>query len=147
VNLNAVTLTGSGPTLRSLVVTAQVTVNRVLGSLAIGGDGTFAAQTELLRADSQTLIYDFRAPSATLAYSSIEVRIKGGVVTSFNAISPSGKIYTCANVGGLFMAQCAGTVTVSADRLTLTFSGFKAGNAYSPNATVSFDGSLTSAGL
>jgi hypothetical protein len=40
----------------------------------------------------------------------------------------------------------AGT-PVSAPAVSTTFSGFKAGIAYTPNATVSFEGSLTSAGL
>ena len=65
----------------------------------------------------------------------------------FSSYSPGGKIYGCDNVGSMFMAKCAGTVSVSADKRTLTFNGFKAGANLSPNANVSFEGSLTAAGL
>ena len=148
VNLNAVTLTGSGPTLRTLVVTAAVTVGKPGGSVAIGGDSTFKPQSSLLTGTNQTLVYEFRSPSTgPFAFEFITVKIKAGALTSFSAGSASGKTYNCDNVGGMFMARCEGAVGVSTDARTLTFNGFKAGLGYAAGATVTFSGRLTATGL
>ena len=149
INLAAATLTGSGPRLRSLVVTAQLSVGKSSGSLAITGEANFVPQTTILTGNSQAITYDFRAPAGAggFAFSSIAVTLNAGVVTRFSAATPAGKAYSCDDVGGLFVARCAGTVTVSADQRTLSFNGFKAGALLSPNATISFDGSLTATGL
>lgn len=149
INLAAATLTGSGPRLRSLVVTAQVSVGKSGGSLAITGEGNFVPQTTLISGNSQAITYDFRAPAGPngFAFASISVTLKAGVVTQFTAATPAGKSYTCDNVGSLFVARCAGTVTVSADQRMLSFNGFKAGAQLSSNANIGFDGSLTATGL
>ena len=149
VNLNAATLAGTGPTLRSLVVTAQVSVGKSSGSLAITGEGNFVPQTTLISGNSQAITYDFRAEGGNngFAFSSISVTLKAGVVAQFTAATPAGKSYTCDSVGSMFMARCAGTVTVGADQRTLSFNGFRAGAQLSPNATIGFDGSLTATGL
>ncbi len=146
VNLNAVTLTGSGPTLRSLVVTAAVTVGKPGGNVAITGDTSFSPLSSVVEGRSQSLMYDFRR-FAGGAQSVITVRMKAGEVTSFSAQSATSKLYTCDNVGGMFMAKCDGSIGVSADGRTLTFNGFKAGLVNTPAATVSFTGSLTATGL
>ena len=106
-------------------------------------------QTTLISGNSQAITYDFRAPAGPngFAFASISVTLKAGVVTQFTAATPAGKSYTCDNVGSLFVARCAGTVTVSADQRTLSFNGFKAGAQLSPNANIGFDGSLTATGL
>jgi hypothetical protein len=82
-----------------------------------------------------------------VAFARISVTLKDGVVTSFTANTASGKLYLCADVGSLFTARCEGTVVVSADQRTLTFSGFKAGLGYTATATVGIEGSLKAAGL
>jgi len=147
INLAAATLTGTGS--RSLVVTAQINVGKSSGSLAITGEGNFVPQTTILTGNSRAITYDFRAPAGTngFSFASIAVTLDAGVVTRFSAATPAGKSYTCDNVGGLFVARCGGTVTVGADQRTLSFNGFKAGAQLSPNATISFDGSLTATGL
>ncbi len=149
INLDAATLTASGSPPRSKLVTAQVSVGKASGSVAIGGEGNFVAQLSYLTGNSQSITYEFRAPPGPggFAFSNIVVTLKAGVVTQFSAATPAGKAYSCDGTGSLFMARCAGTVTVSADLRTLSFNGFRAGATLSPNATISFEGSLTAAGL
>jgi hypothetical protein len=150
INLAGATLTRTGSGVRSVVVDAAITAAKTTGTLAISGDGSFTAQTSTVSGTSQSITYAFDSAvprGAPLAFARISVTLKDGVVTSFTANPASGRTYTCADAGGLFMARCEGTVTVSADKRTLTFSGFKAGVQLSPNATVSFEGSLTASGL
>lgn len=150
INLAGATLTRTGSGVRSVVVDAALTAARTAGTLTISGDGSFTAQTSTVSGTSQSITYAFDSPvprGAPLAFARISVTLKDGVVTSFTANPASGRTYTCAEAGSLFMARCEGTVTVSADKRTLTFSGFKAGAQLSPNATVTFEGSLTASGL
>jgi hypothetical protein len=147
INLTNLAMTGSGPTLKTLSVTAQVNTGKAGGTVTIAGDDSFTARLDILQAQNQTLFYNFRGTSKTLAFSNIDVRIKDGAVTYFNANSPSGKGYTCDSVGSLFSAKCVGSISVSADKRTLTFNGFKAGKTMTPNADVAFEGSLTAAGF
>jgi hypothetical protein len=150
INLAGATLTRTGTGLRSVVVDAALTAARTTGTLTISGDGSFTTQTSTVSGTSQSITYAFDSPvprGAPLAFARVSVTLKDGVVTSFTANPASGRAYTCADAGSLFMARCEGTVTVSADKRTLTFSGFKAGVQLSPNATVGFEGSLTASGL
>ena len=150
INLAGATLTRTGSGVLSLVVDAALTVGKTGGTVAIGGDGSFTAQTSRIFAANQSITYSFDSPvprGSPLAFAQIQVTMKDGVVTSFTANPASGRSYTCADAGSLFMARCEGTVTVSADKRTLTFSGFKAGAQLSPNATVTFEGSLSASGL
>jgi hypothetical protein len=147
ISLANAALTGSGPTVKTLSVTAQVNTGKAGGTVTIAGDDSFTARLDILQAQNQTLFYNFRGTSRTLAFSNIDVRIKDGAVTYFNANSPSGKGYTCDSVGSLFSAKCVGSISVSADKRTLTFNGFKAGKTMTPNADVAFEGSLTAAGF
>ena len=148
INLTGAALTtGQSASSKTLNLTAQLTTGKVGGTVTIAGDGSFTPLLDILQADNQTINYTFRGTSQALAFSYIDVRMKGGVVTSFTAGSSSGKIYNCYVEGNVFAAKCAGTISVSADKRTLTFNGFKAGLGLSPNATVAFEGSLTSAGL
>jgi hypothetical protein len=147
INLTNLAMTGSGPTLKTLNVTAQVNTGKAGGTVTIAGDDSFTARLDILQGQNQTLFYNFRGTSKTLAFSSIDVQIKNGAVTYFNANSPSGKGYTCDSVGSLFSAKCVGSIGVSADKRTLTFNGFKAGKTMTPDANVAFEGSLTAAGF
>ena len=150
INLAGATLTRTGSGLRTVVVDAALTAAKTTGTLTISGDGSFTAQTSTVSGTSQSITYAFDSPvprGAPLAFARISITLKDGVVTSFTANPASGRTYTCADAGSMFMARCEGTVTVSADKRTLTFSGFKAGAQLSPNATVTFEGSLTASGL
>ncbi len=147
ISLTNLAMTGSGPTLKTLSVTAQVNTGKAGGTVTIAGDDSFTARLDILQAQNQTLFYNFRGTSKTLPFSNIDVRIKDGAVTYFNANSPSGKGYTCDSVGSLFSAKCVGSISVSADKRTLTFNGFKAGKTMFPDANVAFEGSLTAAGF
>ena len=147
INLTNLALTSpTNPSLKALAVTAQVNTGKAGGTVTIAGDDSFTARLDILQAQNQTLFYNFRGTSKTLAFSNIDVRIRDGAVTYFNANSASGKGYTCDSVGSLFSAKCVGGISVSADKRTLTFNGFKAGKTMTPNADVAFEGSLTSAG-
>jgi hypothetical protein len=146
---NAVLTSGSGSSAKKLEVTAQITTGKSGGTVNIGGDGAFSPQSDTLQGDNQSLIYDFRgiSTSQSTSFSTVRVQIKEGAVILFSATSPNGKSYSCYPERDLFAAKCEGTITVSADKRTLTFNNFKAGLGLSPNATVSFEGSLTAAGL
>ncbi len=149
----AITLTNlaltaaTNPTLKSLAVTAQVNTGKAGGTVSISGDDSFTPRLDILQAQTQTLFYNFRGTSKALAYSSIDVQMKGGEVVSFSANSASGKGYACVSKGSLFIATCVGSITISADKRSLTFVGFKAGKSMTPTADVAFEGSLTAAGF
>ena len=147
--LDGQALTNSATPAKTVVVTAAVQVGRPGGVLSTAGEADFAPLNSIVAGSNADLNYDFRAaiPANSSVQPAVLVTMRGGVVQTFLATSASGKLYSCDSVGSLFTAKCGGSLTLSADGRSLIFNGFTAARTNTTSPSVTFNGTLTAAGL
>ena len=119
------------------------------GVVSATGETDYKPTFSTVGGTNETLIYDFRGnlPAGDNTIPSVSVQIKRGVVSSFWATSNSGKLYSCdGTISNQFTVQCSGSVTLSADRRSLTFTDFKASLYLDPTKSITYNGTLVASG-
>lgn len=126
-NLKLVNVNKGSITLNNTIVVAKVT-----GLLTVSGESNFKPNTGSVNAHNDILDYYFTAPS--LPGSPIEpdltINMKKGAVERFIFGSNSFVSYYCSKLGfPPYEPKCSGSVTLSADKRSLTFKNFIAMSA------------------
>lgn len=149
VNLNGLTLSTTSGTRSQVVVSGSLNVGKPSGVVSATGETDFKPTFSSVGGTNETLVYDFRGnlPAGINTIPSVSVQIKRGVVSSFLSTSNSGKLYSCdGTISNQFTAKCSGTVTLSADRRSLTFTDFKASLNLDPTKPITYNGTLVASG-
>ncbi|MES2945979.1 MAG: hypothetical protein V4772_24190 [Pseudomonadota bacterium] len=150
VRLNNLVLKKGGTGPESVTVNNTIAVGRPTGSLSALGEADFKPLFGGVTASDDVLQFDFSSavPKGVFTRPGVQIDIRNGEVVSFTANANSGKSYFCdGKVSNQTTAKCSGTVTLSADKRSLTFTGFTASVKLKPAEVITFNGVLTAAGL
>lgn len=150
IKLNNIVLKKGGTGPESVTVNNTIAVGRPTGSLSAAGESDFKPLFGGVTASDDVLQFDFSSavPKGVFTQPGVQIDLRNGEVVSFTANANSGKSYFCdGKVSNQTTAKCSGTVTLSADKRSLTFSGFTASVKLKPAEVITFNGVLTATGL
>ncbi|MBC7608275.1 MAG: hypothetical protein H7228_01675 [Polaromonas sp.] len=150
VKLNNLVLKKNGTGPEAVTVSNTIAVGRPTGALSTPGESDFKPLFGGVGASDDLLRFDFTSavPKGVFVQPGVQIDIRNGEVVSFSAASNSGNTYACdGKVSNQTTARCSGSVTLSADKRSLTFTNFKASAKLRPPEVITFNGVLTATGL